>query len=175
MRPLKLALTLAVCLTGCVSPLVNYTPYSNPTIPKEQFETSLTAWKGGSAVAWEVHYRGTAFSEDELMVKSNGQGSLGPRLPGGTKQSKTFTASKADLARLADRLIASGIFGLWDGYYGAWTQATGSGGSELRVVASGNEKRVARDPNLSTAISPEASAIQTACDAMLEIAKKYVK
>jgi hypothetical protein len=175
MRPLRLCLTLTLLLAGCVSPLVNFTPYSNPYFPKDEFEKAFTSWKAGRAVTWEVHYKGTAFSEDELVVNSNGQGSLGPRLPSSSRQTKTFQAAKADLTRLADRLVASGIFGLYDGYYGAWTQATGAGGSEVRVLASGLEKHVAKDPNLSTAVSLEASAIQGACDAMLELAGKYVK
>lgn len=175
MRTARLYLTLAVLLTGCVSPLVNFTAYSNPYFPKDQFEAVFNSWKAGRAVTWEAHYKGTAFSEDELVVSSDGKGSLGPRLPGGSKQTQAFTVTKADLAKLVDRMVGSGIFGLYDGYYGGWSQSTGQGGSEIRVLASGLEKRVARDPNLSTAVSLEASSIQTACDAMLEIANKYVK
>jgi hypothetical protein len=175
MQPARLLLTLSVLLAGCVSPLVNFTPYSTPYFPKEEFEKLLTSWKAGRSVTWEVRYKGSAFSEDELVIASDGQGSLGPRLPTASKQAKVFTAAKADLARMVDKLIASNIFSLYDGHYGAWAQAGGAGASEIRVVAGGIEKRVSKDPSLSTAISLEAASIQTASDAILEISRKYVK
>jgi hypothetical protein len=175
MRPSRLALSLVVLLAGCVSPLVNFTAYSNPVFPKEEFETVFRSWKSGSNMSWEIHYKGTAFSEDELVVNANGQGNLGPRFPGTGKQVKAFTVSRADLAKLADKMVSSGIFALYDGYYRAWTQATGAGSSEVRVLANGLEKRVARDPSLSTSVSLESASIQSACDAMLEVAAKYIK
>ena len=87
MYAFRLALTSMVLLAGCVSPLVHFTSYSNPVFPKEQFETVFKAWRSGSNVPWEVHYKGTAFSEDELVVTSTGQGSLGPRLPSSSNYS----------------------------------------------------------------------------------------
>jgi hypothetical protein len=175
MRHARLILGLSVLLAGCVSPLVNFTPYSTPYFPKEEFERLFTSWKAGRAVTWEVRYKGSSFSEDELVVKSDGQGSLGPLLPTSTKQATVFTVAKADLTRLVDKLVSSNVLSLYDGHYGAYTQSGGAGAAAVRLVVGGLEKRVSKDPGLSSALSPEAGSIQAASDAVLELSRKYLK
>lgn len=165
----------AMVVAGCVSPLVNHTPYANPTFPKEEFERLFTAWKGGRNVAWEIHYRGTALADQQLVLKSTGEGSLGSRLPGVEKQPRTFTATKTELTRVVDKLNESGLFGLYDGHYGAWAQGGGVGGPEIRVLIGGMEKRVSKDAGLSGTISWEAGAIEKSSDAILEVGLKYIK
>lgn len=175
MRPFKLLLLSAVLLAGCASPLVNFTQHQTPTYPKEQFDQHFALWKAGKNATWEVRYKGTSFSEDELAITSDGQGSLGARLPTGSKQAQAFTVPRAELGKLVDKLVASNIFSLWDGHYGAWTQGGGVGGAEVRVVAGGLEKRVSKDPGLSTTLSWESASIQAAVDAILDLSRKYIK
>lgn len=166
-------LLLATLAGGCqlpVSPLVNFTPYSNPYVPKENFESQFQAWKAGRQVSWTILYKGSNFSEQELVIPEDGKASLGGQLPGGDQQ---FTISKADLTRLVDALIASGIFNLYDGHYGAWSHGGGVGGPEIRVTISGIEKRVSKDAGLD--IGFEADAIQKANDAIASTALKYLQ
>lgn len=165
----------AMLIAGCVSPLVNHTPYANPYFPKEEFERLFTAWKGGRNVSWEVRFRGSSLADQQLVLKSTGEGSLGSRLPGVGDQPQTFNPTKAELTRVVDRLIESGVLGLYDGHYGAWTQGGGVGGPEVRVLIGGMEKHVSKDPGLSGVASWEAGAIQQAADAILEIGLKYIK
>lgn len=172
--PLLLStLLLATLAGGCmmpVSPLVNFTPYSNPYVTKENFETQFQAWKSGRQVTWTIHYKGSSFSEQELVIGSDGKSSLGGQLPGGEQ---SFTVSKADLSKLVDTLIQSGMFSLYDGHYGAWTQGGGAGGPQIRVTIGGLEKRVSKDQSLD--VGWEADAIQKASDAIASTALKYLK
>jgi hypothetical protein len=175
MRPLLILLTLATLVTGCqlpVSPLVNFTPYSNPYVPKENFETQFTAWKAGRSVPWTITYQGTGFSAQELIIASDGKASMGGQLPG-TNNEAAFTITKSDLTKMVDAVIATGMFGLYDGHYGAWTQAGGAGGPQIRVTIGGLEKRVSKYTNLD--IGWEADAIQKASDAIASTALKYLK
>ena len=105
---MRALLTLAVLTAGCVSPLVNFTPHSLPYFPKEEFERVFTSWKAGRAVSWEVRYRGSAFSEDDLVIKSTGEGSLGPRLPSAGQQSKAFTVTKQELGKRVVKVMPAG-------------------------------------------------------------------
>lgn len=174
MRFTHLFLLTGLLLTGCVSPLVNHTPYAVPYFPKSEFERLFTAWKGGKAVTWQVAYKGSAFSDQELVLRSTGDGSLGAKLQGVEKQPKTFTVTKAELNKLVTAMIDSGIFGLYDGHYAAWTHAGGLGGPEIRVEVAGMIKRVSKDPGLSGAISWEASAIEKVNTTILEIGQKHL-
>jgi hypothetical protein len=175
MQAARLLLLVSVLVAGCASPLVNFTQHQTPTYPKEQFDQHFALWKSGRNATWEVRYKGTSFSEDELVISSDGQGSLGARLPTGGKQAQAFTVPRAELGKLVDKLVASNIFGLWDGHYGAWTQGGGVGGAEIRVLAGNLEKRVSKDPGLSTTLSWESASIQAASDAILELSRKYIK
>lgn len=164
---------LATLAGGCmmpVSPLVNFTPYSNPYVTKDNFETQFTAWKAGRQVTWTINYKGTSFSDQELVIPSDGKASLGGQLPGGEQQ---FTVTRTDLGKLVDTLVSSGMFGLYDGHYGAWTQGGGLGGPQIKVTIGGLEKRVSKDQSLD--IGWESDAIQKASDAIASTALKYLK
>lgn len=171
-------LLTALLATGCllpVNPVVNFTPYQNPYYPREEFDRLLNSWKSGRPVTWQVRYRGSAFSDSELVIGSDGAGSLGPRLPGTGADPQNFTLSKEQLIKLVDALTGSGIFALYDGHYGAFTQSGGVGGPEIIAQVSNLQKRVSKDPALSPAISWEAGAIQTASDALVGIARSKLK
>lgn len=172
---LAAALLLTACIPLPVNPAVNFTPYQNPWYPKEDFERLLNSWKSGRAVPWQIRYRGSAFSDSELVIESTGQGSLGPRLPGAGQQTETFTLSKDELKKLVDDMLASGVFGLYDGHYGAYTQGGGVGGPEIMATVGTLEKRVSKDPSLSSSISLEAGAIQAASDAIVKLALAKLK
>jgi hypothetical protein len=173
-RLLAAALALAA-LAGCVSPLVNHTPYQNPYFAKDDFERLLASWKAGRAVTWEAHYRESAFASEELVLNSEGPCSLGPKLPTAGKQARTFTPTKAELAAVVDTMTGKNLFALYDGIYAPWMQASGPGGQELRVLVGGMEKHVSRDPNLSPGLSWEAATIQAVSDAMVQLGLKYLK
>lgn len=177
MRARFLASLLAplAVVAACVSPQVNFTPYQNPYFPKEEFERQLNAWKAGQGVSWQLTYRGSAFADAELVINSEGPSSLGHQLPAGSQGTRTFTPQRAELAAVVDKLVGSQVFALYDGHYGAWTQGGGVGGPDVRIRVAGMEKRVSRDPGLSPYVSWEASAIQGVSDAVVELARKYVK
>ena len=168
-------LTLATLVTGCqlpVTPVVNFTPYSNPFVPKESFETQFAAWKSGRQVQWTINYQGSGFAAQELIIAHDGKASLGGSVPG-TANEQAFTITKADLAKMIDAVTATGIFGLYDGHYGAWSHGGGAGGPQIRVTINGLEKRVSKDTSLD--IGWEADAIQKASDAIASTALKYLK
>jgi hypothetical protein len=166
-------LILALLLTSCVSPLVNFTPFSNPVDGKDSFNAAFSAWHSGQNIPWSIHYLGSAFSQQTLIVNSSGASSLGPLLPG-AKQALSFTPSRQDLATLSDALTSSGFFGIYDGNYGTFTQRGGVGGPDIDIQIAGLEKHVSKAPNLSTTLSPEAAIIQGVADAIVAMAAKYL-
>jgi hypothetical protein len=173
------SLLVMACLAGCnavpVTPWVNFTPYSNPLFDHADFENLLTLWKSGKAVTWEVRFKGTSFSDQELVIKSTGEGNLGPRLPSGTTTTRTFKATNTELIQVVNAITDSGVLSLYDGHYGAYSQAGGAGGPELTFTVGTLVKHVSKDEALSPSISREASAIQKASDAVADLALKYIK
>lgn len=177
MRRIAVSLTLA-CLAGCnaipVTPWVSFQAYSNPLFNRSDFETLLNAWKQGKAIAWDIRFRGTAFSDQVLVIKSTGEGSLGPVLPNATNPARSFKATNAELINVVNSITDSGVLGLYDGHYGAYTQGGGAGGPEITLTVGTLVKHVSKDDALSPSISREASAIQKASDAIADLALKYI-
>lgn len=171
--PKRLALTAlaALALPACVLPFVRFTAAGVPYYSQNLFEQAFNAWKTERKVAWQMRLRGSRFSQDELIIKSTGDGSLGPVLPGGTQTSKTFKLSDQELKTVIDGVVASGVLNLYDGNYAPYAQAGGQGGPELNISAGGYSKQVSLDARL---VSPEASSINKAADAMLNIATPHL-
>lgn len=158
-------------LAGCTwpqisSPLVNFTPYANPDIPKDQLDSMFNSWKAGQAIPWDVHFRGSQFSTAELVINSTGTSSLG---------AQTFTPSHAQLASLVDAIETSNVLSLYDGHYGAWLSGGGVGGPDVTIDIAGLTKHVSSDPEVNTTLSWEAGAIQTVSQALIKLANAYVK
>lgn len=169
----RLALTavLACGLTACVTPYVRFTAASVPYYSQDLFSRVFSAWKTQRQSSWHMRLRGSRFSQDELIIKSTGEGSLGPVLPGGAQTVKTFKLSDDELKKLIDQVLASGVLNLYDGVYAPYAQGGGQGGPELNISAGGYSKQVSMDARL---VSPEASAIQKASDAMLAVAEPHL-
>ncbi|HEY9720493.1 MAG TPA: hypothetical protein V6D47_00655 [Oscillatoriaceae cyanobacterium] len=171
MRLHRFALLGMLLLAGCSwpqfsSPLTNFTPYANPNIPKEQFDSLFNAWKAGQAIPWNVHFRGSQFTTAELIINSTGTSSLG---------AQTFTPSHAQLASLIDEMQASNLFSLYDGHYGAWLSGGGVGGPDITVDVGSATKHVSSDPEVNTTLSWEAGAIQDVSQDLIKLADQYVK
>ncbi|MDB5099460.1 MAG: hypothetical protein JWM80_3881 [Cyanobacteria bacterium RYN_339] len=173
------SLLVLASLAGCnkipVTPWVNFTPYANPLFDHTDFENVLAAWKSGKAVTWEIRFKGTGLSDQELVIKSTGEGNLGPRLPSGSSTTRTFKATNAQLIAVVDSITDSGVLSLYDGHYGAYSQGGGAGGPELTITIGTLVKHVSKDESLSPSISREASSIQKASDAVADLALKYIK
>src|SRR4051812_28405413 len=125
---LLILLSLAGCNAVPVTPWVSFSPYSNPLFDHADFENLLTLWKSGKAVAWEIRFKGTNLSDQELVLKSTGEGNLGPRLPSSPTSTRNFKATNAELIQVVNAVVDSGVLSLYDGHYGAYSQAGGAGG-----------------------------------------------
>jgi hypothetical protein len=177
MRRIASLLVLA-WLAGCnavpVTPWVNFQPYANPLFDHTDFENLLNAWRSGKAVTWQIQFKGTSFSDQLLVIKSTGEGSLGPALPGGSANTRSFKATNAELIAVTNAIVDSGVLSLYDGHYGAYAQGGGAGGPELTFTVGTLVKHVSKDEALSPSISHEAGAIQKASDAIADLALKYI-
>lgn len=172
-------LALTAALAGCglvpVTPWVKYTAYSTPIVDHQEFEDAFTAWKSGQSVSWTLRFKGSDFADQVLTIASSGTCSLGAALPTANTTSKTFKVSTSELQSLATQLIATGVFTLYDGHYGAYLQGGGQGGPDLDVTIGGLEKHVSKDDSLSAGVSREADIINKASNAVADLALKYVK
>src|SRR5947209_4022324 len=127
----RLALPLLIaCLAGCglqnlvpVNPLVHFQAYPNPNFPASDFQQALAGWKAGQSVNWTVTYKSSNTATAGFSVASQGPATL----PTGA----SFTPTRSELSALADALVSSNIFALYDGYYGAYLQASGTGGPDV--------------------------------------------
>lgn len=163
-----------LCCAGCqlpVTPLVTFTPYQTPLYTQKDFERQFASWKAGRPVTWEVQFKGTAFSESELVVRSNVPSSYGARLPG--QASREFTPTPEELSVVVNKLLAVKLFDLYDGHYGALTQAGGVGGPDIEIRVGGLLKHVSKDEDLQ--FGWEAAAIKSAADVMVALGLKYIK
>lgn len=172
-------LVVLACLAGCnvipVTPWVNFQPYANPLFDKADFDNLINAWKQGRAVTWQIQFKGTSFSNQLLVIKSTGEGSLGPSLPTATTTARAFKATNAELIAVVNAIDDSGVLSLYDGHYGAYSQGGGAGGPELTFTVGTLVKHVSKDEALSPSFSHEAGAIQKASDAIADLALKYIK
>jgi hypothetical protein len=172
-----ISLLCFAALAGCgavpVTPWVKFTPYSNPVFDHQQFEDALNSWKTGRNVVWTVRFKSSDFADQELMLAGTGECSLGPRLATGSQQTRNFKPTKAELDHVIDRLIQSGVFTLYDGHYGPYSQGGGQGGPELTVIVNGQEKHVSKDAGLS--FSREGDIIGAASEAVADVALAYIK
>lgn len=174
-----LTLAAALGVAGCnyvpVTPWVAFTAYSNPNFDHTDFETQLNLWKQGHPVVWTVHFSSSEFVDQQLVIASNGLCSLGPPLPTTGKTTRTFRPTQSELSGLVDTLIGSGIFSLYDGHYGAYLQAGGTGGPDMTITVNDLIKHVSKDDNLNASVSHEASIIEKASNAVADLALKYLQ
>lgn len=172
-----LALGLGACGLVPVSPLVNHQPYQVPYFPPEDFESLLNRWKQGQTVDWEFRLRATAFSDNQLSLRSSGSSGFGPPQVAAptTGNATSFTPSRAELSRVVDQVIASKVFVLYDGRYAAYGFGGGTGGPELELRVGNLLKKVGKDEGLPGWMSWESTAIQGAVDAIRDLGLRYLR
>lgn len=175
-RPVLFTAFIAV-LAGCqlpVTPWARFSAYAVPYHTQDDFKRRFDQWKAGRAVSWTLTYRASAFSENALVLRSEGASSFGPRLVGTGDPGQEFTPPRAELVQLVEDLLTTKIFDLYDGHYGAYDQGGGLRGPELRAEVGGLQKMLSYDEDLSATTSWEAAALQRASQAITAVGLKYI-